>query len=92
MIPYSSYNILSPISNTEYFSSLLCDITDDATSEIEQFSEIISEVVEHSPSLNKLDLFIRKSSIKGLENMVREKISMKQKNCNWDICYKIVIK
>ena len=89
MIPY---NILSPISNTEYFSSLLCDITDDATSEIEQFSEIISEVVEHSPSLNKLDLFIRKSSIKGLENMVRNKISMKQKKYNWDICYKIVIK
>ena len=61
-------------------------------SETTQFAELLSDVVEHSSSLNQLDLFIRKNYIKGLENAVREKLLSKQNNCNWDICYKIVIK
>ena len=65
---------------------------DDVASEVVQFSEMLSEVVDHSPSLNKLDLFIRKNHVKDLEKSVREKLLLKQNNCNWDICYKIVIK
>ena len=68
--------------------------TEDETvhTECEEFAECISEAVDISPSLNKLDIFVRRSHEKGLENVIRRRLAEKQMNSNWDINYRIVIK
>ena len=60
--------------------------------EYEEFAACLSEIVEISPSLNKFDLFIRRSHKKGLEHLIRNKLAEKQMGHNWDIDYRIVIK
>ena len=61
-------------------------------SEAEDFAACLSEIVEVSPNLNGLDIFVRKSYEKDLEKLLRKSLKDSQMNFNWDISYRFVIK
>ena len=73
-------------------SYLLVENNTEDASDSEDFAECIAEIVDISPSFNKLDIFIRKSYEKGLESIIHKRLAKKRMNRNWDVDYRIVIK